>query len=294
MMSNTIDSLYTLTLKSKGYYKTSISWFCRDNILKMRFILDCFTQSFQPNSENIVYYTSPHMGLWLQTNYPELFAAAFGTATGWGYEDQTVKPYKWVLQSPLERIRMLTLQHWFAKKTYLATDGDGNAARQFFLTFPEPALSEVLRLREDNSAEFNALAAEFRENQLELRNSNQTNTNSLMTLDAYLQSLEQRSSLLSRPPASEVSLSPINLSAAVPYNAVTAVSDVKRTNYFRRKFKDPQMSARQKAHARNLLSLAQVQEQQGNIYMTEQELAETEPIFRPQPRSNWTQRRLRR
>lgn len=272
---------------SKEYHSGLFEDYCLDEIMNTRFLLDAIQHEG-------VYLVSPQMGLWLQDNYPDLFSAAFGTASGWGHEDRTTRPYTWKLASALERIRMLTLQHWFAKKAYLATDeGDGEAAREFFISYPEPVLSALLRLRETINAEFNRLAAEFKQNQLEVGRNTNRNTNTVLTLDQYIRQFEERASLI-QPPAPALVLPPINLSQAIPYDAATALSDVKRTNYYRRKFADPQMSARQKAHARNLLSLAQVQAQQGNVYFTEQELAEIEPVFRPQPRPNWTQRRFRR
>lgn len=280
---------YTMVLKS-DVDKEPATGYCLHRILKLNYLLTCFRESFTPGTQNIIYFTSVPMGLWLQDNHPALFAAAFGTASGWGNEDQTTKPYTWKLQSPLERIRMLTLQHWFAKKAYVDTDGDGDAARQFFVSYPEPVLSEVLRLQEDNSAEFDRLSAEFKQNQMELRYENtNTGSNSVLSLEQYLRFLENRAQLTTRPPT----LPPINLSQAVPYNATTALSDVKRTNYFKRKFRDPQMLASQKAQARNLLSLAQTLEQQGNVYMREEELARMNSLFTVQPRPNYT-RRLRR
>lgn len=191
--------------------------FCLDNILRLRFVIDCFTKSFIPGSQTKVYFVTPQMGLWLQDTHPELFAAAFGTASGWGYEDKTSKPYTWNRISSLERIRMLTLQHWFARKVYSESEDEsaGEDARTFFVSYPEPVLSLLFRLQENTDAEFRELAAEFEKNQRAVVSGTAGNT--VITLERYIQFLQQRAQLTTRPSPRTPAFPPINLSQAVPY-----------------------------------------------------------------------------
>lgn len=285
VISETKYNLYNICV-SKDFFSEHAAYLCLEHILQTRFLLDAF-------QNNGIYFMSPVMALWLQETHPDLFAVGFGTQSGWGYEDKTHTPYTWKLSSSLERIRMLTIQHYFAKQVYVETEGDGNAARQFFLTFPEPAVSALFRLRENNDRKYNALSAEFLKNQQDVISSKgNTNTNSVMTLDEYIQYLEQRHNLFTRPPSqpSQPSLPPINLSAAVPYDAETALTNINRVNYLERKFRNPLMNIGQKAHARTLLNIARRQKQQGNIFMTEKEFSTVEPFFKPKTRPNWTRR----
>lgn len=252
---------------------------CYDEILSMYTITEAVV-----NKE--IYLMHPRFAYIFMNKYPELYEESFGTTSGW------------TDMSPLERMRM-ALVCWYAGRYLLSKPPpDGPKAREVYLTYPEPALSIIQSIPEDSDYKTNIDFSIWFEKYQDLVQSDSP-SEKVIPFDTYLSMLQerqdsltaQREQLFARP---EPSLPPMNLSAAVPYNAATALSTTKRANYFRRKFRDPQMSARQKAQARNLLSIAQVQEQQGNVYMTEKELANIEPSFIPRPRQNWTYRRGRR
>jgi hypothetical protein len=224
-----------------------------------------------------IYLMNPRFAYKFMNEYPDLYEQAFGNGSGWKS------------MQPLERMRMALLC-WYAGRYLISEEPNGPRAREVYLTYPEPARRIIQEIPEDSEYKEKVNFEKWFVKYQELVQADSP-SEAVMTYSEYLDYLGQRNVLFSRP---EPTLPPINLSTAVPYNAATALSTVKRTNYFRSKFKDPQLSAIQKAHARNLLSIAQSQEQQGNVYMTETELAETKAIFTPQPRPNWTQRRPRR
>lgn len=251
---------------------------CYDEILSMYTITEAVV-----NKE--IYLMHPRFTYIFMNKYPDLYEESFGTTSGW------------TDMSPLERMRM-ALICWYAGRYLLSKTPDGPRAREVYLTYPEPALSILQSIPEDSEYNITVDFPIWFEKYQELVQSDSP-SEKVIPFDTYLSMLQerqdslaaQREKLFARP---EPSLPAINLSAAVPYNAATALSTTKRTNYFRSKFRDPQMTARQKAQARNLLSIAQVQEQQGNVYMTEKELANINSSFIPSPRPNWTYRRGRR
>ena len=261
-----------LAVVNPTYLNTPIGYFCFEKLLETRFILDAIVAKQ-------LYFVSPFLGLWLQDTHPDLYSTAFSTASGWGFEDTRSVPYEWKRLSSLERIRMLTLQYFAAKKVYMET-GNGNEAQRYFLSFPEPTLSKIRSMEGTN--EYSILQELFTVNQETVKktgknignNSGNNSGKKILSLPEYLQYLEQRS-LLFKKPTTHINI-PGNRNFALtpePYDPETEQTNINRVGFYAHILKSSKYTAKQKAEARGILSLARLRLEQGESpFMTEAEL----------------------
>ena len=255
---------------------------CYENILAMYSITEAVIN-------NEIYLMHPRFGYKFSTMYPDLYEKTFGTASGWK------------MMSPLEKMRMFLLC-WYAGRYLFTTGADGPTVRQMYTSYPEPALSTVKSILKNSTFKNVFNFNHWFEKYQELVQSDSP-SEKVIPLYTYLSMLSKkeksfataREELFSKPIPSlslpeNVYPSPINLSAAVPYDPATELTNINRVNYLTRKFRNPLMNVEQKAYAKTLLNIARVQKQGNNIFMTEKEHTNLERAFTPKPRPNWTRR----